>query len=141
MDKTKSRIFMYALAGIAALVVPVLFLDSGKNNPLLLPSLAPALLAIVLLARTCLMQLDTAHSLSTQLGEMIEHKNIRHLVVPAPDTPEMNAIGHQLNVLIYTLAEAAGKARITAMQQKETPDQPPLCPVDRVDLKAVTDAA
>jgi len=141
MDKTRSGVILYALAGVAALAVPLLFSDDANANPLLLPSLAPALIAIALLARTCLNQLDAAHSLSVQLGEMIEQRDIRHLFVPVPGTPEMNAVGLQLNVLIYTLAEATGKASITATQQEETPGLRPLRPEERVDLEAVADAA
>jgi hypothetical protein len=136
MDKTRSRITLYALAGVAALAVPLLFSD-GNANPLLLPSLAPALLAIALLARTCLAQLDAAHSLSVQLGEMIEQRDIRHLFVPVPGTPEMNAVGLQLNVLIYTLAESAGEVRAAA-RQEQTPGPRPEA---RIDLEAVADAA
>ncbi|MCK9202302.1 MAG: hypothetical protein M0P59_05740 [Gallionella sp.] len=106
MDKTRTNIIIYTLAGGAALAVPAMFSGGAETNPLLLASLAPALLAFVLLARIGLTQLDAAHSLSAQLGEMIERKDIRHLFVPVPGTPEMNAIGLQLNILIYTLAES-----------------------------------
>lgn len=116
MDKTRSRIFLYALAGGAALAIPALFSDSVRSNPLLLPSLAPALLAIVLLARTSLKQLDAAHSLSSQLGKMIEQRGVGHLFVPMPDCPEMSAVGHRLNVLIYTMVESANEARIGVAQ-------------------------
>lgn len=131
MDKSRSRITLYALAGIAALAAPVLFFDGARNNPLL-PSLAPALLAIALLTRNCLLQLDAAHSLSSQLGEMIEHRDTRHLVVPGPSCPEMNAIGHQLNVLIYTMTEA----RLVQSHGHDTARQG--C---SIDLGALPDAA
>lgn len=116
MNRTRSRILLYALAGGAALAIPVLFSEGARSNPLLLPSLAPALLAIILLARTSLKQLDAAHSLSSQLGKMIEHREVQHLFVPVPDCPEMSAVGHRLNVLIYTMAESANGTRIGMAQ-------------------------
>lgn len=141
MDKTRSRIILYALTGMAALSVPVLFFDGVKSNPLLLPSLAPALVAIALLARTCLAQLDAAHSLSLQLGQMIEQQDIRHLFIPTPDTPEMNAVGHQLNVLIYTLVESAYEARTVAPRFEADSDRAAFRSDRTIELTAVPDAA
>lgn len=141
MDKTKSTIILYALTGIAALTVPVLFTDGAAANSLLLPSLVPAVLAIALLARTCLMQLDAAHSLSNQLGTMINQRDIRHLFVPTPSTPEMNAIGHQLNILIYTLAESAREATTATTRGEATSDQNTSRAGRTIELAAVTDAS
>jgi hypothetical protein len=129
MDSTRSNVTLYALAGIAAVTMPALLFDGTGNNPLQLPSLAPTLIAIALLARTSLKQLDAAHSLSTQLNKMIEHKDIRHLIVPTPGSPEINAIGHQLNVLIHSLSAPAGSghpagSRTVEKPGEDAPDRP-----------------
>lgn len=123
MDSTRSNVTLYALVGIAAVAMPTLFFDGTGNNPLHIPSLAPTLIAIALLARTSLKQLDAAHSLSTQLTQMIEHKNIRHLIVPTPGSPEINAIGHQLNVLIHSLSGSAGNGHPAGSRTIEKPDE------------------
>lgn len=141
MDKTRSRIILYALAGIAALAVPLLYSSGTSANPLLLPSLAPALVAIALLARTSLTQLDAAHSLSVQLGEMIDQRDIKHLFVPTQGTPEMNEVGHQLNVLIYTLVESAHDAVTVATRFEAAPERGPSRPDRTIELAEVPDAA
>lgn len=136
MDTTRSRIILYALAGVAALTVPVLLSGGTETDPPRLFSLALALYAIALLARTSLKQLDAAHNLSAQLGRMIEHGDIRDLVVPAPGCPEMNAVGHQLNVLIYALSDTkhrAPAARPEPHRRIPQPDQ-------NISLSVVADA-
>lgn len=120
MDKTRSEIILYALTGIAALAIPVLFSD-GAAYPLQLAALAPAALALALLALVGLRQVHAAHSLSAQLGVMIERRDVQHLLIPVPDCPEMSAVGHRLNVLIYTMAESANEARINP-PRNETAD-------------------
>lgn len=123
MDSTRSNVTLYALAGIAAVAMPSLLFDGTGNNPLHIPSLAPTLIAIALLARTSLKQLDAAHSLSTQLTKMIEHKDIRHLIVPSPGSPEINAIGHQLNILIHSLSGPTGNGYPADSRTAEKPDE------------------
>lgn len=141
MDKTRSNIILYMLTGISAMAVPVMFSDGSGISPLLLASLAPALLAFVLLARIGLKQLDAAHSLSAQLGEMIEREDIRHLFVPTPASPEMNAIGHQLNILLYSLNESVSEDRMMSSRQAETPSRNTLRPSHNNNLEAIADAA
>lgn len=111
MDSTRLNVTLYALAGIASVTVPTLFFDGTGNDSLQFPLLAPTLIAIALLARTSLKQLDAAHSLSTQLNRMIEHKDFRYLLIPTPGSPEINAIGHRLNILIHSLSDHAGVVR------------------------------
>ena len=141
MDKTRSRIILYTLIGITALAVPVLFSNGAWSNPLLLPSLAPALIAIALLARTCLAQLDAAHSLSAQLGEMIEQRNIQHLFVPVSGAPEMNAVGHRLNVLIYTMAESTSEVLAANSRPRELHRSEATCAIHRIAPEVLADAA
>ncbi|HCI13744.1 MAG TPA: hypothetical protein DFK12_07230 [Gallionellaceae bacterium] len=141
MDKTRSRIILYTLTSIAALTVPLLFSDSARTHPLLLPSLAPALIAIALLARTCLAQLDAAHSLSAQLGEMIERRDIRHLFVPVSGAPEMNAVGHRLNVLIYTMAESTSKVLAANSRPREHHRSEATRAIHRIAPEVLADAA
>ncbi|MFZ3018438.1 MAG: hypothetical protein WA056_08295 [Gallionella sp.] len=136
MDKTRSNIILYMLTGISALAVPAIFSDGPGISPLLLASLAPALLA-----RIGLKQLDAAHSLSAQLGEMIEREDIRHLFVPTPASPEMNAIGHQLNVLLYSLNESVSEDRMMSSRQAEAPSRNTPRPSHNGNLKVVADAA
>lgn len=121
MNGTRSNIILYTLTGMAALAMPTLFYDGANNNPLLLPSLAPALVAIALLARIAIRQLDAAHNLSEQLNEMIARRNVHHHFVPLPGAPEMNKVGHQLNVLIYTMADSINESRAAASWLDEMP--------------------
>ncbi|OGS91711.1 MAG: hypothetical protein A2Z95_05940 [Gallionellales bacterium GWA2_60_18] len=108
MNETKPRIVYLALTGVAALSLLLFF--SGKQSVwILLPVSAIALMAFLLLARTAQVQFYTARQLNMQLETMIKNKDFRLLFIPVPGCPEINAIGHRLNILIYSLAETMNK--------------------------------
>lgn len=105
LNTTRSDIMMYTLAGIAVPIFPLVFAANPDFGPLLIPSMVMVLCVNLLLARSSLKHRHAAHSLSSQLEAMIEHRALQPVIAPS-GSPEINSIGHQLNILIDTATHA-----------------------------------